>query len=340
MSRPGFFDENLNRAYPFQLGSAGVNVPASGLPTMLQLPDNFVVDCGFTIYDSQSFDPSVHTVFLQSVSRTGSNTAVFVFQCSDPALSSKSLSFVRTGEDRFRTYFNDGELPYDELNSDSNSSVIFPPYVPCGWPFWGGYVVFGAFADFAARVSIGQTIERSSNTESIVLPTLVTNYSNSRVTSINVANKDRTRAVAAAGCPEYVWDFPTGETYIRNQCLGGSIVFRGGYNLSASQSGDGRSLRITPTINGGLGQPCEEIKLFDTETGPTGHGNSTLSGDILCNEVFRTINGLPGPTVTLLPGDGVSVVGDPDNNTVIVDVNLNSLAVCDTSDLIDISESV
>ena len=47
MARPGFFNDNANRTFPFQKGTAGVGTPATGAVTMHQLPDGFVIDCGF-----------------------------------------------------------------------------------------------------------------------------------------------------------------------------------------------------------------------------------------------------------------------------------------------------
>jgi hypothetical protein len=339
VSRPGFFDENQNRSYPFQVGSVGVNVPASGPVTMLQLPDAFVVDCGFTVSFSETFDPAAHDVFLYAVRRTGQSTAQFEFRCSDPSLSPYPLIFERSGDDKFVTYYHDGVLPYSDANSDSGDD-LFPSYNACGWPFWYGYAVFGPFSVVADRLAVGEEIVRTTNTQSIVLPSLVVNSSGSRITSINVANKDRTRSRVSTGCNEYVWSFPTGQTYVRSQCLGGNVGIVAGYNMSLNQVGRGSNLAMAPTVNAGLGQPCGEIKLFDSETGPTGHSNGTLSGDLLCNEVFRTVNGLGGPAATLIPGQGVSIVGNPNTNTVVIDVNLNSLAICDASDTIDISESV
>lgn len=337
MARPGFFNENAHRSYPFITGTVGVNVPPSGTVSMLQLPDDFVVDCGFTVGFSETFDPVSHDVFLHAVRRTGQNTAQFEFRCNDASLAPYPLIFERTDGDEYVTYFNDGTLPYSSESESDNPA--FPAYSPCGWPFWYGYAVFGPFASVSDRLSVGQEIVRAAG-QGIVMPSLIVNASGSRVTSVNVANKDRTRALAPTGCNEYVWVNGVGNTYVRSQCLSGNISIVGGYNMSAGQIGGGNNLVLSPAVNAGLGQPCGEIPLYTGETGPTGHSNNTLSGDFLCNEVFRTVNGIGGPSANLIPGVGVSIVGDPDSNTVIVDVNLNALAVCDASDVLEISESV
>jgi hypothetical protein len=52
MARPNWYNDNANRAFPFQTGSVGVSVPSSGAVTMNQLPDDFIVDCGCTLAPS------------------------------------------------------------------------------------------------------------------------------------------------------------------------------------------------------------------------------------------------------------------------------------------------
>ena len=49
MALPNFFNENINRSFPFQRATVGVDTPTEGYPTMLQLPDNFIADCGFIL---------------------------------------------------------------------------------------------------------------------------------------------------------------------------------------------------------------------------------------------------------------------------------------------------
>jgi hypothetical protein len=55
MSRPNFFNDNINRTFPFQLATTGVATPGTGAVTLLQLPDEFVADCGFIMGPESGF---------------------------------------------------------------------------------------------------------------------------------------------------------------------------------------------------------------------------------------------------------------------------------------------
>ena len=55
MALPNFFNENINRSFPFQRATVGVDTPTSGTVTMLQLPDNFIADCGFILGPESGF---------------------------------------------------------------------------------------------------------------------------------------------------------------------------------------------------------------------------------------------------------------------------------------------
>jgi hypothetical protein len=336
MSQPGFFNDNLNRSYPFTLGTAGVDVPESGLiPSLLQLPDDIIADCGFTIAASGTFDPAIHDVYLHQIRRPTAATLEFEFRCTDPTLAALPLVFVRTGNDTLYTYFVDSPTLY--AAEPPSVDPIFPAYQPCGHPLWYGYAVFGDAAAVTARVPVGGAVSRSAASQTIVHPTLVTNMTGASVTSLNIANQDRTRATAPVGCDQPTWSFPVGETYVNSQCITGIAKVFAGYNLSLAQLPG--SVVLTPVINGGRGTPCEEIPLFSGETGPIGHSNNRLAGDYLCNEVFRSINGIGGPAIQLIAGRGVSIVSDPTTNTVTVDVNLQSLSAC-SSEIVNVTEYV
>lgn len=336
MARPGFFNDNLNRSYPFTLETAGVEVPETGpLADLSQLPDDFVADCGVTVAGSDTFDPALHDVFLHEIRRPTLTTAEFEFRCTDPTIASVPLIFERSVGDTLYTYFVDGPTLYGA--EPPSLDPVFPAYTPCGPPLWYAYAVFGDIEAVFARIPVGGAVGRTANEQAILQPTLITNTTAAAVTSINVANHDRTRAVAPQNCPQPVWPFVTGETYVNAQCITGTIKLLAGYNLSLSQLL--ASVIFTPVVNGGRGTPCEEIPLFAGEVGPIGSSNNRLAGDYLCNEVFRTVNGVGGPDVRLIPGSGVSAVGDQATNTVTIDVNLQSLAVCG-SDVVDVTEYV
>jgi hypothetical protein len=88
------------------------------------------------------------------------------------------------------------------------------------------------------------------------------------------------------------------------------------------------TLQFSAVINAGDGQPCQEIKQFPSEAPPADAVNNLLTGDFYCNEVFRSINGLQGPDLTIIAGTGVTVTSNSATNTVLVDINLTDLSTC------------
>jgi hypothetical protein len=192
----------------------------------------------------------------------------------------------------------------------------------------------------ASRLSSGQSISRgTASTVAVVEPALIYNMDRSMVTSMNLANADRTRTTAPDDCPEPTWDYPTGVVFISEKCLQGNIYIKGGYNCEITQDDANNSITIGAMAGAGEGQPCEEVQLFDGEAPPVGSNNSLYSGGLLCNETVRSINGIGGPLFTIYAGAGVSLIADPDNNKLTVDVDMQDVTAC-ISEYITISENI
>ena len=342
MARPNFFNENFNRTFPFKDKTAGVGTPASGVFTMIQLPDDVIVDCGFIMGPESGFEEGVHAIYLYKISKVSATQINYEFRCDAPALAASPLIFTRqvTDED-YLTEFQESDIPAWEPPSQSESLSLSASQfdIVCGEPFWSGYVVTGSIANLSARLSVGTTITRSGSAEVIVHEALVQNLNNSQAVSINIANGDRTRALRPADCPPNEWNFTTGEIYVNRECMQGNIVFRGGYNLNLAQTDSTNTIQFSASVNAGEGIPCEEVKLFAAEMPPAGSSNDLLEGDFYCNEALRTINGLQGPDFTFFAGTGVAITPDAPTSTVIIDINLVDLSLCTTS-AISVSESV
>ena len=339
MARPNFFNDNRNRTFPFQQGTAGIGTPATGAVTMHQLPDDFIVDCGFIAGPESGFLDDEHTVFLYSISRASLNVFLFEFRSDAPELQDSPLIFSRNLADAdYAREFLDSDIPeYIPLSQSVSLSLSESESAVCGEPFWSGYLVTGSLAAIADRLSVGGTIVRLAVDEAIVEPALIQNLNQSQVVSINIANSDRTRAIRPADCPQNKWSFETGLIYTNRECLQGDVKLRAGYNLSLNQFPASNTIRFVATVNAGLGEPCEEVPLFPAETPPTGAGNNLLAGDFYCNEALRTVNGLQGPNVNLFAESGVSITVDQATNTVVIDVDLVDLTACTFS---AVSESI
>lgn len=339
MARPNFFNDNKNRTFPFQEGSAGIDTPASGSFTMHQLPDDFIVDCGFILGPESGFDESEHYIFLYKISRPSANVVLFEFRSNAPDLEDTSLMFSRNLADPdYTTEFLESDIPeYIPLSQSVSLSLSQSQDVVCGEPFWSGYLVTGVMQSVADRLSIGTEIVRTSSDETLVEPALIQNLNESQVVSLNIANADRTRALRPEDCPPNQWNFETEQIYVNRECLQGDIKLRPGYNIALNQVALSNTIQLLAVVNAGAGEPCEEIKLFLTESPPIGAGNNLLAGDFYCNEVLRSINGLQGPNLILFAGSGVSITADQETNTVLIDVDLVDLIACQYS---EVSQSV
>jgi hypothetical protein len=305
---------------------------------MLQLPDEFIADCGFVLGPQSGIVEGVHTVFLYSVSRVSSDQINYEFRTTAPKMVGYPLIFTRLLSDPlYKTTFAESDIPDPGPSSQSLSLSQEVPLPVCGEPFWSGYLVTGPMDAVAARLDTGQTILRTDVNQTLVEPALIQNLDQNQVTSINIANADRTRALRPADCPPNVWSFPTGIIYIVQECLQGNVKFRAGYNLTAAQNTATTTIQFSAVVNAGKGEPCEQVKLFPYETPPRGATNNLLGGDYYCNEVLRTINGIQGPNLVIFTGSGVALVPDAANHTLKVDVNLTDLIACTYS---TVSESI
>jgi hypothetical protein len=333
MARPGWYNDNRNRAFPFILNTVGVKTPDTGLPTMRQLPDDFIVDCGFVMGPDSGFDAGVHSIWLTKVYRQG-NDVFFEFASDAPMLFEKNLTFRRLiSEEDYAVEHVEGEPFFDESES---ASVSLP--ASCSEPLWSGYLISGIMANVAARLADGQEIVRQDG-DAIVEPALIQNLNDTIVNSLEIANDDRTRATAPDNCPDLVWPHQTGVVFVNARCVQGDVRLKPGYNVVITQNDLANSITIGASVGAGEGQPCAEVPLFEGESPPLGATNNLLAGGPLCNETLRSFNGIGGANFTFLGGQGVSIVPDPENNCIKIDFNLIDMVLC-VSDFSEVSESV
>ena len=321
------------------------------------LPDYYIVDCGFTLGGSATFDTTAgeYVIYLKRISRAGS-TVTFEFRCTDPVIHDRfPLTFTREiGTDtEYDLEYQDSDSP-DDPGSTSES-------VPtnCRLPFWSGYLVTGDMSLIDDHLMDGLSITApdwsEGDQQGVVEPSLVQNLARTVVSGINIANDDRTRATppgytpqgyidcsvseppdCAGFCPDYVWDFEPDLTYSMERCITDDVRFKPGYNMSIVSEAGTNTITFRTTVNAGEGAPCNhETKLFPTDSGPEPAGNTwnnnLLEGGPTCNEVARTINGLSGPLVQFVGGQGVSIIPDPAKNKVTIDINLTDLDLCQYS---------
>jgi hypothetical protein len=322
MARPNFFNDNVNRCFPFKERSVGVATPSSGAFTLLQLPDLFVADCGFIMGPESGFFAESNTVYLYRVSRPSLDTFEFEFRSDASPVNGSPLIFTRSlSDETYTTEFLESDIPVDTSVSDSISYSG-----ECGEPYWSGYLVTGDMSRIAERLSVGDEVIRVSENEAIVEPALIQNLNESQLVAVGVANADRSRAIRPESCLPWEYGFETGIIYVDSDCLQGEIQLKAGYNLKITDSSTG--FTFSPLVNAGEGEPCEQVPLFAGETGPTNGNLNLLGGGYLCNEVFRTVNGISGPYLSFFAGQGVSITGNQTLNSLTVNIDLSSLLLC------------
>ena len=192
----------------------------------------------------------------------------------------------------------------------------------CDDPMWSGFMVSGKMADLALLLPSDGVVTRSGGA-CVVEPALVQNLARSYVTQLALANDDRTRVMASDDCPDVVFPYPTGVLHVIDRCIVGDVVLRPGYNAVMRQGAD--YITLGAGVGLGEGEPCDEIKLFPTEIPPD--GSTLLEGGPRCNEAVRSFNGVGGRLFSLLAGQGVNITSVPEENKLIIDVNLSGLAI-------------
>lgn len=367
MAKPGFWNDNRFRAYPFLRGEVGV----SGSGAIANVPNDVIVDAGFTMGLESGYVEGEHSVWLSSVTRSGT-TLTFVFESDAPGLFNRPLTFTRNingGEyqleyqDAIAEVYDsesdslfDAGLVDDELflsltdgewllvtgswyvtgdGSDISASFSYDGDDECDAdPLWSGFLVTGRFDDFTIADASSWTGDVA-----VVEPATIVSLVNSYVSTVNVGNADRTRVDAAEGCPEMSWAYPVGEdvVHIQQTCLTGGIRFKAGYNAEIEQDNAQNQIIIGADVGAGEGVPCDEIPLFPAETPP--EGSTLYEGGPRCNEVLRSINGMGGQLLRILSGTGVNITEVPAQNKLIMDFDMRGLAVC-YDDVSDVSESV
>lgn len=302
MPRPGFYNDNEYRAYPFIFKARANN-----------LPDSAIVDCGIIMGLDSEFDPELHSVWLKEIRRLN-NEFIFEFSTNAPGAAEKPLIFTRPhNADEWLT--EDAEsAPYVK---DDNSCAIEPA--------WSGFLVTGPLKDLAAALPQNGTITLGVNytLEPARIQSLVRSY----LRSICLGNLSR--PVAKSKCdtsPE-----PPRHVVVNKRCINGDIRFKEGYNAQIRQ----RILTNEISISAGKGfgaqydaALCEnkgEVPFYTDEQPP--EGSQFLSGGPACDELISSVNGVVGPDVAIVGGTGVNVSVDENNpNTIIVTLSPTAIA--------------
>lgn len=340
MARPGWYNDNVNRSFPFMEGTVGFPLVGTSPHKMTLLPDYVIADCGFTLGGQSEYVDGSDVVYLSSVVRTGA-LFVFTFRASDEETNPYILTFSRAIDaDPYELSYSDSDFPH--LADSISDSVP----LDCQRPFWSGYLVTGDMEQLAAVLLDGESFTRTADGGGRVEPALVQNLSATIVNSIGLGNSDRTRAKAPnersddnpTGCDPYVWPFPTdcGDApcvYVQTDCVKGDVRFEAGYNMAVSANASTNTITFSVIANAGDGTPCDEtpgqqVPLFPGESLPSDGTSKVFGGGPLCNELIRSINGTGGPLFQFKAGQGVVITPKPAENKIVIDIDLNTIDLC------------
>lgn len=301
MPRPGFYNDNEYRAYPFIF-----------TPNIDTLPSSAIVDCGIIMGLDSEFDGDQHKVWLKEVRRVN-NVFEFEFATDAPGAENKPLVFQRAVDsDEWLT--EDAES--DPYVKDENSCAVEPA--------WSGFLVTGPLGELRETLPEDGTLTLS--TDYVLEPARVQSLVRTYLRAISLGNLSRPLAKSSCDLdPD-----PARYVVINKRCVTGDIRFKEGYNAQIRQRRVANEIAISAGRNLGTQYDaaiCEtygEVPFYDGEQPPA--GSKFFSGGPACDELVSGINGVPGPEVNIIGGTGIEVVPDQDTNTIFVNLSAKSIA--------------
>jgi hypothetical protein len=317
MPRPGFYNDNEYRAYPF-IYVANYEGP--------ELPDSAVVDAGFILGLNSGFEAGTHTVWLSAVTRAAGQYE-FTFRSDAPGLEDVNIVFERA----------ENADPWSTEYASSDAETA--PEDCTAAPLWEGFLVTGPLADLAACIAPGQTITFSA-ADRVLEPGRLQSLVRSYVRSVNLGNLSRVQVLPPVGdayseCSDSI-SATDRYVVVNARCMQGNLKVREGYNCRIKQIDRTNELRIGAEKNAGTpldAEQCQyggELPLYPSEPLPA--DSKFFSGGPACNELITTINGVGGPNVNILNGTGVTVTVDHAAHAVRVSLATNNLAGNCTAD--------
>lgn len=318
MSSPLWYSGNQLRSFPFLAGE----------PQDAGFPLEAVVDFGCMLGVASGFDTENDQVYLSRVARLD-ETLYFEFRCTASELAGTVLRFERSIRDgAYVTEFRDSTAPLDlsdiasgSLGSSLSQSASSEPSCEDD-PLWEGFLVTGDLTALSDTVGVNSELLFTLEVE----PSTCQNLGQGFLTSLNLANLDRTRATTPDECDELVFPYETGVVIVQQRCLQGELRLVAGYNAVLDQDNTQNLLLFSAAVGAGAGQPCNDLEIFSGEEPPS--GRTTLDGGWVCSEVVRSINGVGGRNFTLQAGRGVGIEPNTAGNEVVVHVDMSGLAIC------------
>jgi hypothetical protein len=307
MPRPGFYNDNEYRAYPFVFRTSYPG-PA--------LPDAAIVDAGLIMGLDSGYNPAEHSVWLSSISRAG-GVLTFTFASDAPGAATQNLSFVcSTAAEEWLSVFGE-------------SGVIAGVPSACDpAPIWEGFLVVGALATLLEQIADNSTVTYPSQAR-VLEPGRVQSLLKGYLRSVNVGNFTRVRALPAPECDDSSTAVDENEVVVNATCMQGNIRVKEGYHCRIRQIERTNEINISADRTAGdteFSPLCEhggDLPLYDDE--PFDAATGFYGGGPACNQVISAINGIGGPNVSLIAGTGVTITTNPTDKTITIALAQNNL---------------
>lgn len=325
MSKPGFYNDNEYRAYPFVAKTPKTLIVEGLATTGPALPDDAIVDAGFVMGLDAEYDDRVGKVFLSEIVRQPAGIK-FVFSFSGGSLISP-LNFV-VPLDTFE---------YSTVIEESASSGS------CGAePLWDGFLVVGKLDALLQALDDANNVLTFQSGRYQIEPARVQNMNKAYLRSISVGNFER---VKTPPCGDTEDVSGTRQVILNGVCLQGPIQFKEGYQTSITQTDRTNTLAFSSAKTSGLRADddlCEyrgEIPLYSGEENdkPLIHGtvgntparrSEFLSGGWACKDLIFTINGVGGSNVNIIGGKNIQISYDETAQAIKVALAENARGQC------------
>jgi hypothetical protein len=304
MPKPGFYNDNEYRAYPFVYRV----IDSDNL-----LPNSAIVDAGIVLgLDAFDSDVRDYIIWLTRIERTATGfNFVLAYAEKNVEAATTELVFSRPDtDDQWVTVFSETAHTADSAD-----------------PIWEGFLVIGPLADLRKTIAVNQTLQ-FARADYQIEPGLVQNLHNAFLRSITVANYDRPRIPA---CNSTASASNVRAVIVNKHKLAGDVRLKEGYNCQITQTDRANELSITAIKNAGMPVDAElcahgsELQLYEDEPfGVDGTEIVTInnvlterqkqskfySGGPACSDVISSINGLSDSNINIIGGAGVTVSTD------------------------------
>jgi len=324
MARPGFYNDNEHRAYPF--------IYRSRTETLPTIAEELIIDAGFIMGLDADFDATRHSIWLHTISKTGNTLQIafktdseIVHALDDAGFGSVLLVFTRDLDSvskEWATSFEIADWP-DNVPAVLRSICAVEP-------LWEGFLVTGRL-DHIASLFAGDEVLTYAKNEYQIEPARIQNLAKSYLRSISVGNYERTKIPKCDATLE-----PPLRQIVPNAiCLAGDVKLKEGYHCDITQNTRRNTINISAAITAGAEYDaafCEtgsELPLITNEELP--EDQKFYSASPACDELIFTINGVGGKNVTLFSGNGI-IIETIDGNKIKLTAVPNAANACPPAD--------